>query len=233
MRKPHSLLYFSEFGRAMVELGTLPLVWPWLASTVNERPHVVLVIPGFTTSGRSTKVLRKTLRSLGYEAHTWNQGINFGVRRELFNGVTKELDRLYDKYDAKVSLIGQSLGGVYARQLAKIRADKVCQVITLGSPINDPEGQGSHASNLYRILNPEQLVEDEASWPFSDWILDEPPAVPTTVIYSRYDGICHWETCVQNGEFDHVENIEVIGSHIGMAINPVIQYLIANRLSKR
>jgi pimeloyl-ACP methyl ester carboxylesterase len=229
--KPSGLLYFSEFGRAMFELGTLPFAKPWLKRSKASQPHAVLVIPGFVSSGRSTKVLRKTLQSLGYDAHTWNQGINLGVRRELFIGATEELDRLYDEYGAKVSLIGQSLGGIYARQLAKYRPDKVSRVITLGSPINDPQGRGSHVSRLYKFLNPEQMGEDRESWPFSDWDLDIPPAVPTTVIYSKYDGICHWQTCVQNGDYEQVENIEVVASHIGMAINPVIQYLIAERLA--
>lgn len=215
----------------MVELGTMPLIKPWLTRSKTELAHAVLVIPGFTTNGRSTKVLRKALQSLGYDAHTWNQGINLGVRQELFDGVTDELDRLYKEYGGKVSLIGQSLGGIYARQLAKIRADKVSRVITLGSPVNDPEGRGSHVSGLYKVLNPEQLGENTDTWPFIAWNLDEPPPVPTTVIYSKFDGICHWRTCIQQGEHEQVENIEIVGSHIGMAINPVAQYVIAERLA--
>jgi pimeloyl-ACP methyl ester carboxylesterase len=231
MRKPNSLLYLSEFGRAMLELGTMPLARPWMARSKTARPHAVLVVPGFTTNGRSTMVLRKTLQSLGYDARTWNQGINFGVRQELFDGVTDELDRLHKECGGKVSLIGQSLGGIYARQLAKVRADKVSRVITLGSPVNDPEGHASHVSHLYKSLNPEQLVEDRDTWPFNEWLIDEPPSVPTSVIYSKYDGICHWQSCVQHGDHDRVENIEIVGSHIGMAINPLVQYVIAERLA--
>lgn len=230
--RPNVFLYMSEFARAMFELGTVPLAAPWLKKSTVESAHAVLVIPGFTTSGRSTKALRKRLTSLGYDTHTWNQGVNIGVRQELFEGVIAELDRLFDQYGAKISVIGQSLGGIYARELAKVRADKVRQVITLGSPINDPTGSGSHVAGLYKMLNPDQLGPNGAPSPAPVWDIGAPPPVPTMAIYSKFDGICHWQTCVQLGEHNHVENVPIMSSHIGMAVNPFVQYAIAERLAE-
>lgn len=224
------LLYMSEIPRALFEGGSMLLGAPFLKKYSGTSPHAILVIPGFTTSGRSTRILRNSLTSLGYETHTWKQGINLGVRKEQFDGVTEELDRLFDRYGSKLTLIGQSLGGIYARELAKIRTDKVRQVITLGSPINNADGGGSRVSGLYRLLNPRQLDRRAAAWPPTKWQISEAPPVPTTVIYSKFDGICHWSTCVQTGNLAHVENVPVASSHIGMAVNPLIQRAIAERL---
>lgn len=230
--RPNLLLYMSEFARAMFELGTVSLAKPWLEKSNDDGGHAVLVIPGFMTSGRSTKSLRKTLTSLGYDTHTWNQGVSLGVRQELFDGVITELDRLFDEYDEKISVIGQSLGGIYARELAKIRADKIRQVITLGSPINDPTGSGSHVAGIYKFLNPGHLGDNGTSSPIPEWDIGVAPPVPTTVIYSKFDGICHWQTCVQHGQHSHVENLPIASSHIGMAVNAQVVYAIAARLAK-
>ena len=109
----------------MFELGTLHLSEPWLNLLRGGDGHPVMVIPGFSAGGRTTKTLRDFLGSLGYSASCWNQGINFGVREELIVGAVEILDELYEEYGCKVSLVGQSLGGIYAREIAKVFPDKV------------------------------------------------------------------------------------------------------------
>ena len=126
--------------------------------------------------------------------------------------------------DRKVSLIGWSLGGVYARELAKALPDHVRCVITLGTPLTaDPDA--TNASSLYRLLNSDPA--DERAW--DD--LRIPPPLPTTSIYSRSDGIVAWQSSVQACGAA-AENIEVEASHIGLAVNPAALYALADRLSQ-
>ena len=231
-RQPSEALYLTEPFRAHLELSTLHMYEPWLNLLPGGEGQPVLVIPGFTASDRSTAILRHFLSELGYLPCGWKQGVNFGVRHELFMGVGELLVSLHEQYNSRVSIIGQSLGGIYARELAKIVPDSVRQVITLGSPVNDPEGTASRVSDLYKILNPDhktksQQIESE------EWQLHEPPPVPTTSIYSKFDGVCHWRACLQRGDYDQIENIEVLASHTGMGVNAQTLYVIADRLTQR
>ncbi len=231
-RPPSSLLYMTEPLRAMMDLGALHLSEHWLSSLRGGDGHPVLVIPGFTAGDRSTSVLRNFLSSLGYLPCGWKQGVNFGARDELFKGTGELLVQLHEQYDCRVSIVGQSLGGIYARELAKELPDAVRQVITLGSPFNDPEGSGSKLSGLYKLFNPEnqknarQLKQEGLD-------LHAPPPVPTTSIYSKFDGICHWRACLQRGDYDNVQNVEVLSSHTGMGVNAQAMFVIADRLSQR
>jgi esterase/lipase len=231
-RPPSQSLYLTEPIRAMFELGSLHLSEAWLNTLRGGDGHPVLVLPGFTTSDRSTVVLRKFLSSLGYLPCTWKQGVNFGVRPDLFDGVDKLLKQLHADYQCNVSLVGQSLGGIYARELAKLNPNIVRQVITLGSPFNDMEGTASNLSNVYKMLNPDDEDKFE-QFKQADWDCASPPPVPTTAIYSKADGICHWRACIQHGGHDHVENIEVMGSHTGMGVNAQVLFILADRLALR
>ena len=231
-RPPSQMLNLTEPLRAMFELGTLHLSEPWLNSLRGGDGHPVLVIPGFTAGDRSTVVMRKFLSSLGYLPCGWKQGVNFGARHELFEGAYEVLLGLHEEYDCRVSIVGQSLGGIYAREIAKYNPDIVRQVITLGSPFNDPDGDASNVSNIYKMFNPEHKTKSQ-QFESEHWELPVAPPVPTTSIYSKFDGVCHWRACIQHSGHDQVENIEVLGSHTGMGVNAQSLFVIADRLSQR
>ena len=134
------------------------------------------------------------------------------------------LAELADRYKRKVSLIGWSLGGVFAREIARRAPDLVRQVITLGSPFaNEPKA--SNAWRLYELLS-ERRVDD---WPDKD-TMKLPPPVPSTAIYSRTDGIVSWLGCREQ-DAAQTQNIEVEGSHCGLGHNPAALYAIADRLA--
>ena len=231
-RPPAETLNLTEPFRAMTELAMLPLAESWLNSMRGGDGHPVIIIPGFTVGDRSTIVMRKFLSSLGYLPSGWKQGVNFGVRPELFDGIGELLSQLHSEYGCRISLVGQSLGGIYARELAKQNPDAVRQVITLGSPFNDPEGEASNISDLYKMFNPEHKTKSD-QFQQQRWEIGKPPPVPTTAIYSKLDGICHWRACVQHGGHDQVENIEVNSSHTGMSVNAQTLFVVADRLSQR
>ena len=229
---PNLLLYLSEVGRAVFEAGNVMIASPELVPPAEGASGVVLVVPGFTTDSKATIVLRSKLSGAGYDVRTWKQGLNLGIRRHLFDGLVAELDSLSESCGARISVVGQSLGGIYARELAKVRPAQVCHVVTLGTPINDPDGSGSRVAGLYRLLNRGHATDGSAPPGFEDWDIAAAPPVPTTAVYSRSDGICHWRTCLQQGDHPHVENLEIPGSHLGMGVNGRVLLAISERLSR-
>ena len=226
LRPPSRTLLMLE-GRAVHELAAFMLLRPWLAGPRGDG-HPVLVFPGLLASDFSTQPLRGFLKEQGYAVHGWKQGRNLGLRPGVEDQMLERLESLYERYGGrKISLVGWSLGGIYARQLAKRLPDKVRCVITLGSPFaGTPK-----ATNVWRLyeLTSGRSVEDRDGYLAGP--LAEPPPVPTTSIFSRTDGICAWQTCV-NQDGEQVENIEVQGSHCGLGHHPAAVYAVADRLAQ-
>ncbi len=223
---PSSVLSLLE-SRAMPELAAFWLMRPWLSTVPRGDGHPVLVFPGLMAGDSSTQPLRHFLNAHGYRAHGWKLGRNMGLREHVESDMRARLDELFDRHGGrKLSLVGWSLGGLYARQLAKLSPGKVRCVITLGSPFRGSP-KSTNAWQAYEwasgtaIETPSLLTA----------ALGEPPPVPTTSIFSRTDGVCAWETCL-NQDSAHAENIEVQGSHCGLAHNPAVVYAVADRLAQ-
>jgi hypothetical protein len=125
-----------------------------------------------------------------------------------------------------VSLIGWSLGGIYAREVAKRLGAAARQVITLGTPFAGTADE-TNAVWLYRFLNGEHPPAETSL----AQRVARPPRVPTTSIHTRSDGVVAWQACVQPGANSHVENVEVLGSHCGLGWNPEVLEIIARKLS--
>jgi pimeloyl-ACP methyl ester carboxylesterase len=127
-----------------------------------------------------------------------------------------------------VTLIGTSLGGIYARQLAKVRPDMVRSVVTLGSPFAQSP-RATHAWRLYEYVSGASV---DARDSHLGGALSTAPPVPTTAIYSRSDGICAWQCCTeQKGRW--AESVRVFGSHIGLPHNPFVFHVLADRLAQK
>lgn len=226
--KPPTRFLLALEWRSLPELGGFLASLPLLtAATPRGDGHPVLVLPGLITSDRSTIALRNFLKSRGYTAHGWEQGRNYGPLPGVERGMLDKVEELFERHGRKVSLVGWSLGGVYARQLAKMMPDKVRQVITLGSPFaGDP--RATNAWRLYEFTSGHRVDDRERHMGGS---ISSPPPVPTTAIFSRSDGICHWQNCLET-ESPTAENIEVEGSHCGLGHHPAAVYAIADRLAQ-
>ncbi len=185
----------------------------------------VVVFPGLAASDTSTLLLRRFMRRLGYPGYGWAQGFNAGPRHGVVAGCRERLLEIADKYGRKVSLVGWSLGGVYAREVAKLHPDLVRQVITLGTPFAGPP-KATNAYALFRMLSGHRV--DDARLLAH---LREPPPVPFTSIYSRSDGVVHWQCSVQR-HGRRYENIEINASHFGIGFNPMALYAVADRLAQ-
>jgi len=227
---PSLALALSELPRALMELGSLPFSAPLLATCKRGDGHPVLVLPGFVTSDASTSILRRFLKSLGYDAHTWDLGRNLGPKAIGHEGekLIARLEACHDGCGEKVSIVGWSLGGMMARQLARRRPDLVRQVITLGSPIvGNP--RATNAWRAYQTLTGHNIDAAGARAQMRE--SEMPPPVPSTAIYTKEDGVVAWQNCVEP-KADLTDNIQVHGSHCGLGVNPVVLYAIADRLAQ-
>lgn len=214
-------------ARGLFELNASLVLSPLLMRAPRGDGHPVLALPGFLASDLSMVPIRRYLRELGYDAHAWRMGRNLGGLARIRDALRARLAEIHQETGRKVSLIGWSLGGVYARDLALQAPDMVRYVVTLGSPFAN-DVRATNATRLYEALSGER-VDDYVE--LRDAIAGELP-VPCSSIYSRSDGIVNWRTCLLHPS-ERAENIEVLfASHIGLGVNPAALWAVADRLAQ-
>jgi len=224
LRAPSLALLALEF-RAPLEFGSLLPAMPVLSRAPSGDGHTVLVFPGLSASDATTVPLRGYLSSLGYDTGGWSQGFNFGPRAGVLETAKRGLTQAFQSSGRKVSLIGWSLGGVYARELAKEMPDLVRCVITLGAPFAGPP-KSTNAWRIYELTSGRDIEREHGRFD-----LPMAPPQPTTSIYSRSDGIVAWQGSIQQPHHAHTENVEVVASHIGLGLNPSTWWVVADRLA--
>jgi len=227
-KAPSWLWSLLEVPRALTEAGALLSARALLRSLPAGDGHAVMTLPGFLASDRSMRTVRTYLREWNYDAHRWDMGRNLGLsaERDIEQLLDSRLQNIFDASGAKVSLIGWSLGGMFARELARRNPDKVRSVITLGSPLGDPK-----ATNAWRLF---ELVSgirvDDAFIKQRVEQLRRPiHGIPMTAMYSSSDAVVAEEIATLPPG-DNIENIGVTASHFGMGYNPAVFFAIADRL---
>ncbi|MEZ5209973.1 alpha/beta hydrolase [Gordonia sp. PP30] len=227
VKSPRLLMWASDGPRATMEFATYLSTWPaMLAAPVSDDLQPILVLPGLGTADVNTVPLRQTLRRLGYPTYGWRLGVNIGPSAKITAGMRDRLAEVYERHQAPVSVIGWSLGGIYARQLARETPEMIRQVITLGSPIKLERHSQSNARHLYNLLR--RFHVTDLQLPLE---ADAPPLpMPSTAFYSRTDGIVAWQACRDNPG-PMAENIEVLCSHFGFGHNLPTVWAIADRLA--
>jgi len=222
-------LFGSEPTRAVFEYASMHLM-----NTTSFPPgdgHPVVIFPGLVSDQNSTAPLKEFCRKLGYSPYDWGKGVNTGPPGDLdawIDELAGDVRELTSAHRQRVSLIGWSLGGIYAREVAKKLQRRVRQVITLGTPFGGAAERNDLAW-IHRSIGtqkPETTKSLRAR-------LSTAPDVPTTSIYSRSDGVVDWQACLHDGKQGQAEDIEVDSSHLGLGWNPEALSIIADRLGKR
>ena len=223
-------LAFLEAGRAIGEMSSLPMAQFALRGAPVGDGHPVVVCPGFLTSDSATSFLRRFIRSKGYSVYGWNLGRNLGPETAGLNSerLADWVENVYRQHNRRVSLVGWSLGGVMARELAKRMPDMVRQVITLGSPLRgDPDS--TSISLIFKMISTTKLDAPEMQEILS--LLRHPPEeTPSTAIFTKTDGIVPWRGCIEP-EAEMTDNVEVYASNCGLGVNPFVFFAIADRLA--
>ena len=194
--------------------------------------HPVLLIPGFMVSDSSMRLLRRALLDLGYQASGWGLGRNLGIDRKTLQTLQEKVAGLADTTGRRVSLIGWSGGGLYARAAASLQPESVRQVITLGSPFRLTEESLHHLPGgihkLHERLARNRPVDNPPLEP--RWWNDSIP-VPSTSLFSQRDALAPWPFCVDPAD-EQSESIQLRGSHSGLPFNPLTHWIIADRLAQ-
>jgi pimeloyl-ACP methyl ester carboxylesterase len=223
---PHSTVSAATLAREMMALtqATLsPPGFPEDAAHGDGQP--VIVIPGFLAPDMSTARLRDFLIRQNFRPVSWIGGINLGPVRQVMAGLQIQIRGLAEQAGRPVSLVGVSLGGTTARQVAKCCPERIARVITLVSPIRMPVVTPlAPLAEAAALLWDAQEVRDLAA-------IAEPPPVPLTAIISRDDGIIDWEAS-RPAPGDKVEVVEITGPHMSICSNPEAQRIIADRLAR-
>jgi alpha-beta hydrolase superfamily lysophospholipase len=226
LRAPGLGLLLAE-ARGIFEFNASLLLSPLLMLAPRGDGHPVLALPGFLASDLSMAPMRRFLAQLGYDTYAWQLGRNIGGIERMRSALRDRLAEIHGKTGRKVSIVGWSLGGVYARDLALQAPDMVRCVVTLGSPFAN-DVRATNATRLYEVLSGETIEMDSG---LLKAIAGDLP-VPATSIYSRTDGVVNWRTCILRSS-DTAENIEVhLASHLGLGVNPAALWAIADRLAQ-
>ena len=236
-RLRHSMM---ELGRAMLEIGSTAMLGPVFKTLPRGDGHTIITIPGFMGADGSTSQLRRFLRNRGYNAVPWGLGRNgadvrsqnledfLDHRTAMEDAIAARVEQEYLASGQKVTLVGWSLGGLYAVALAYRYPRWIRQVITLGTPFGDPRGTA-----LYSVMGSfyGNDVDEEA---LSRWVdhtyRSGKLRVPVLALYSESDGIVGSGIARCKGDANYVTNMAVLASHVGFPFNPLVFAVIANHL---
>jgi pimeloyl-ACP methyl ester carboxylesterase len=228
----HSLLEV----RALAEMALLPFTWPLLGTAPRGDGHPVLLLPGFMGSEASLIALELFLRNRGYAVETWGLGRNVGFHARHATALEQKIRYLHHKTGRKVSLVGWSLGGVFAMYGAHQAPECVRCVVTLGSPISvDPEGSASPplVKAMYRLIAHPMGPAAHAMQPRAKKLRERKTLnVPLSCLYSLGDGVVPPQEATVEGDPAWHENIRVPGSHVGLGFNAVVLWIVADRLAQ-
>lgn len=232
---PEQVLAFRAPPLALLATEPLRAVLEFCAAKAGQLAkvrgdgHPVIVYPGLGAGAFTTSQLRAHLERCDFRVYDWERGVNTGPDGLLDAWLPSLVERVLEvhaEHGRRVSLVGWSLGGIYAREIAKMCPQAVRQVVTLATP-HGAIGDANHAGTIFKLLGGDtsQLT------PELQERLRERPPVPTTSIYSETDGMVCWRGCLEEPGAD-VENVPVEASHLGMPTHPDVLRIVADRLAQ-
>ena len=222
--------------RAVFEIAALPWSLPMLLTAPRGDGHPVLLLPGFMGSEMSLVGLEVYLRNRGYAAETWGLGRNVGFQPKHATALEQKIRHMHHQTGRKVSLVGWSLGGVFALYGAHQAPECVRGVVTLGSPVSvDPEGSASPplVKAMYRLIAHPLGPAAHSMQPRARRLRERKNLpLPLSCLYSLSDGVVPPQEATIDGDPALHENIRVPGSHIGLGFNAVVLWIVADRLAQ-
>lgn len=232
MKKPDMKHSLTELARTQFEFSQLLLnqnKFKYLENSVKiENP--IIILPGFLGHDFFYGMLKKILSYHCDNVSSWEQGFNLGLTEPVFKNTIEYILEVFKTTNKKPILIGHSLGGVYAKEIAKLSPDIIHSVYTMGTPILDSKGDMTQVKFLYNMFNPKNKEGNHTD--FERNIINnylDIPKVPFTSFYSKKDGVVHWEASVLP-DLINLKNIEVESSHCGMIFNHAVLEILLKEL---
>ena len=240
IRHPHvgrpSPLHSLLEPRALFEMALLPPSLPLLLTAPHGDGHPVLLLPGFMADEITLTALQHYLKNRGYQVETWGFGRNVGFQRKHAKALEQKIRYMHHQNSRTVSLVGWSLGGLFALYAAHQAPECVRSVITLGSPVT-VDASGSEAAplvkSLYRLVAHPLGPDAHTMQPRAKNLRERRPlSVPVSCLYSLSDGVVPPQEATIDGDPTMTENLRVPGSHLGLGFNAMVLWLVSERLSQ-
>ena len=209
-----------------LELPRLLAASPALVQQPRGSGEPVIVLPGLAASNASTVLMRGYLSWLGYSVEGWTEGRNTGDVRGLLPPVIQQVQQLHGQSDSQVNIVGWSLGGVIAREVARGYPDIVRQIVTMGSPVVG----GPKYTSFGRMYEQRGADLDQIEARLAERE-NQPIDVPVTSIYSKRDGIVGWQASIDR-HTPQVEHREVSATHLGLGISAEVFIILAQKLAQ-
>ncbi len=225
--KPPLFNMFLE-SRSLVEWTSIYCIYPFIPKRIKGKGSPVLLIPPYLGDDYSTSFVRRYLTSLGFNTYKWDQGFNM-VKSHYIPRLEEKLDDIYQIHGEKVSIVGWSGGGIFAKIMANRHPDQVEQIITIGSPVWGVMDMKTPVYGILEFFRGKSLKERNKRFLEE---LEPIPEVPITCIYTKTDGLLPWKHCMEAESYrSDIKNIEVYGSHSGLGANVSVLLITANALS--
>ncbi|AOW17149.1 hypothetical protein LPB03_06595 [Polaribacter vadi] len=214
--------------RAVTEWTSMFWLYPFIPKHKSKKSKPILLMPPYLGNDNSTIFVRKYLKSIGFKTYKWDLGVNM-INSKSLPKLIEKLDEIYEKHQEKVSLVGWSGGGLFAKIIANRYPEKVEQLITIGSPVWGVKNMKTPIIKTLEFVRGAKLRERNLKFIKE---LEEIPKVPITCIYTKTDGLIPWKNCMEAETFrDDIKNVEVFGSHCGMGANATVLLTVANALN--
>ncbi len=214
--------------RAVAEWTSMFWLYPFIPKHKSDKEKPVLLMPPYLGNDNSTTFVRKYLKSLGFKTYKWDLGINM-INSKSLPKLIEKLDEIYEKHQEKVSLVGWSGGGIFAKIIANRYPEKVAQLITIGSPVWGVKNMKTPVISSLEFLRGTKLKERNEKFIKE---LEAIPKIPITCVYTKTDGLIPWKNCMEAETYrDDIKNVEVFGSHCGMGANATVLLTVANALN--
>jgi hypothetical protein len=214
--------------RSVIEWTSMFGLYHFIPKHKSKKAKPVLLMPPYLGNDNSTTFVRKYLKNVGFKTYKWDLGVNM-INSKYLPKLVERLDEIYEKHQEKVSLVGWSGGGIFAKIIANRYPEKVEQLITIGSPVWGVRNMKTPLVNMLEFIRGKSLRERNKKFIQE---LEEIPTVPITCIYTKTDGLVPWKNCMEAETYrDNIRNVEVFGSHIGMGANATVLLTVANALN--
>jgi len=215
-------------SRSLIEWSSIYCIYPFIPKRLEGKGKPVLLIPPYLGDDSSTTFVRKYLKSLGFKTYKWELGFNM-VKSHYIPRLEEKLADIYQEHQEKVSIVGWSGGGIFAKIMANRHPNQVEQILTIGSPIWGVMDMKPPLYGLLEFFRGKSLKERNERFLAE---LEPVPNVPVTCVYTKTDGLVPWKHCMEAETFrKDIKNIEVYGSHSGMGANASVLLTTANALS--
>lgn len=215
-------------GRSVIEWTSIYAIYPFIPKRIKGNGRPVLLIPPYLGDDFSTSFVRRYLKSLGFVTYKWEMGFNM-VKSHYIPRLEEKLDDIYEAHKQKVSIVGWSGGGIFAKIMANRHPNQVEQIITIGSPVWGVMDMKTPVYGILEFFRGKSLKDRNKRFLEE---LEPIPEVPVTCIYTKTDGLVPWKHCMEAETYrKDIKNIEVYGSHSGLGANASVLLIVANALS--